>query len=73
MVLPNQPEDTGPLLIRRLSVRLAVEYHLLPRLETLENVQHVLELRVVRLAWAHESAIFEAVVFELPLILICHT
>ena len=56
------------LLIGGFRVRLAVEDHLLPRLEPLEDVQDVLVLRVVRLAWAHEGPILQAIVLELSLI-----
>ena len=45
------------LLICGLGVGLAIEDHLLPRLEPLKDVEDVFVLRVVGLAWAHERSI----------------
>ena len=45
------------LLICCFGVWLAVEDHLLPGLEALEDIQHILVLWVVRLAWAHKCPI----------------
>ena len=56
------------LFIGGLRVRFAVENHLLPRLEPLENVQHVLVLWIVRLTWAHKRPILQAIVLELSLV-----
>ena len=56
------------LFIGGLRVRFAVEDHLLPRLEPLEDVQNVLVLWVMRLAWAHEGPILQAIVLKLPLV-----
>ena len=57
------------LLVGGFCVGLTVEDHLLPRLELLEDVQHISVHRVVLLRWAHKGAILEAIVLEQALIL----
>ena len=61
------------LFIGGLRVRFAVEDHLLPRLEPLEDVQNVLVLWVMRLTWAHECPILQAIVLKLPLVFLRDT
>ena len=61
------------LFISSLGIWLAIEDHLLPRLEPLKDVKHILVLRVMRLAWAHESSVSEAIVLELALVLLSYS
>ena len=56
------------LIISSLRVRLTIEDHLLPSLELLEEVQHVLIHWIVNLTRAHECAILETVVLEHALV-----